>query len=310
MGASSTLFKKTKPGLCLAGAVYCRNCYERQLRIDALEEEVTRLKAKLGYRDNKEKEAYVGSSTPSSKKPFKSNASGEQQKKQCGGVNGHAGHSRVLFTSDEADEIIDVKPFDEVCPDCGGSLELKVIDERAVVEGELLKPKKVLFRCHTKRCVDCRKVLSRAAPVLPRHKYGSQFLSNALIMHYVHGIPMKRVEALWGSDVVSGNLIKNFHELSGLFEGLLDRIKQDYRTSAVRHADETGWRTDGDNGYGWLFSSADTSIFCFERTRASSVVVDMLGKKRLPGVLVVDRYAAYNKAPCALQYWLHVSRQQ
>ena len=121
---------------------------------------------------------------------------------------------------------------------------------------------------------------------------------------------MKRVEDLWGSDVVAGNLIKNFHELAGLFEAMLERIKQDYRASAVKHADETGWRTEGSNGYSWLFSSADTSFFRFEQTRASSVVVDMLGEKRLPGVLVVDRYAAYNKAPCALQYcYAHLLRK-
>ena len=38
-------------------------------------------------------------------------------------------------------------------------------------------------------------------------------------------------------------------------------------------------------------------------------MVDILGKKKLSGVLVVDRYAAYNKAPCDLQYcYAHLLR--
>jgi hypothetical protein len=35
----------------------------------------------------------------------------------------------------------------------------------------------------------------------------------------------------------------------------------------------------------------------------------VLGSQRLPGTLVVDRYKAYNKAPCAMQYcYSHLSR--
>jgi hypothetical protein len=39
------------------------------------------------------------------------------------------------------------------------------------------------------------------------------------------------------------------------------------------------------------------------------VAHEVLGAKRLPGTLVVDRYSAYNKAPCSIQYcYAHLSR--
>ena len=292
------------------GLVFCSSCLKKQREIDRLEGEIKSLKAKLRYRENKEKQEFFGSSTPSSKKKFKESSTDDNKKKQGGAPKGHKGNGRRVFTSEEADEIIDYEIEMTRCPDCDVELEEKETEERPVVEGEMLKPKKIMFRSKSKRCPKCRKVFKKRLPVLQRNKYGTRFISNSAIMHYLHGIPLKRVEELWGNDVVAGNLIKIFHRVGGIFSSMMDELKRDYRQANVKHADETGWRTDGDNGYGWLFSNRYTSIFDFRDSRASKVVVDILGKKKLPGVLVVDRYAAYNKAPCYLQYcYSHLLRE-
>jgi hypothetical protein len=77
----------------------------------------------------------------------------------------------------------------------------------------------------------------------------------------------------------------------------------------VRHADETTWREDGYNGYAWLFAASDVSIFRFRVTRSGEVPKEVFGTGRLPGALVVDRYAAYNKVPCGIQYcYAHLLR--
>ena len=75
-----------------------------------------------------------------------------------------------------------------------------------------------------------------------------------------------------------------------------------YRNSLVKHADETGWRTDGNNGYAWLFCTPKISIFRIRKTRSSSVPKEVFGEKTVPGVLVVDRYNGYNKMLCSIQY--------
>jgi hypothetical protein len=85
---------------------------------------------------------------------------------------------------------------------------------------------------------------------------------------------------------------------------------EQYRQSPVKHADETGWRNDGQSGYVWLFATVKISLFLFRKTRSSSVPREVFGNKPLPGTLVVDRYNAYNKAPCALQYcYSHLLRE-
>jgi len=50
-----------------------------------------------------------------------------------------------------------------------------------------------------------------------------------------------------------GSLVEMFHRLSGYFAPVMDLLKEQYRLSPAKHADETGWRNDGQSGYAWLF---------------------------------------------------------
>jgi hypothetical protein len=61
---------------------YCKDCFEKQQRIDNLIEENKRLKDQLRYRERKESEGLFGLSTPSSKMPFKENTSEEKARKE------------------------------------------------------------------------------------------------------------------------------------------------------------------------------------------------------------------------------------
>ena len=63
------------------------------------------------------------------------------------------------------------------------------------------------------------------------------------------------------------------------------------------------------NGYTWLFATDKLRYFLFGENRSSAVPKKVFGNEQLPGVLVVDRYAAYNKAPCKIQYcYAHLIR--
>jgi len=127
-------------------------------------------------------------------------------------------------------------------------------------------------------------------------------------MHYLHGIPLGRVcEQL---RINPGSLVESFHRLAHLLAPILPKLIEQYRQSPVRHADETGWRTNGQNGYVWLFATNHISLFLFRKTRSAKVPQMVFGEKPLPGVLVVDRYAGYNKTPCPLQYcYAHLLRE-
>ncbi len=288
---------------------FCEECFQKQLQIDRLKEENSQLKNQLRYRAKKDNQEFFGSSTPSSKKYIKVNSK-ENNTKKCGGAKlGHKGHGRKAFTENEADEVINLRVEECKCPNCGGKLESKEIEERSVVEAILSEAKKILYKYQIKRCRNCNVTIENKPIILPRNKYGNQLITDSAVKHYLHGIPLKRIEDMLGENVVPGNLIKIFHKLADFWKPSIKKLEEDFRKENTKHADETGWRTDGDNGYSWLFCSNDTSIFKFEDNRSSRVPAEVLGKEKIPGVLVVDRYGGYNQAPCEIQYcYAHLLR--
>lgn len=277
----------------------CPVCLHKQRRIDELEEEVQRLRDKLRYRERREEDGYFGSSTPSSKKPVKPN-SPQKEKKPRGAKSCHPGAGRKSHADGTSDRTIDVEPQGETCPECGTRLEKKGWAERSVVDTPRKKAEKITFRLAKRYCPHCRRNVTPQPPgVLPKSLYGNQFIADAVEMHYLHGVPMGRVcEYL---DVGPGSLAKVFRRSADLFGGMADRLLEEYRQAPVKDADETGWRTGGKNGYVLLFATPALSLFQFGKNRSSKVPQAVFGKDPLPGTLVVDRYAAYNKAPCQIQ---------
>ncbi len=289
---------------------YCKGCFEKQLKIDELREEVKRLKAKLNYLERKEQEGYFGSSTPSSQVPLKSNAPKENRGKRGGARPGHRGHGRQRFDESGADRVVRVESeVGNRCPQCGGPLEDKGVEEHCVIDIPPLKTKRILYQLPKRYCPRCQKSYQPHAPgVLPKSLYGNQLVATAATMHYLHGIPMGRI--IEQIDIGLGPLIKIFHRLAKLFGHIPNRLVEQYRQSPVKHADETGWRNDGQSGYVWLFATDKISLFLFRKTRSSSIPREVFGNNPLPGCLVVDRYNAYNKVPCALQYcYSHLLRE-
>jgi len=278
----------------------CPICLVKQCRIDELEEEVKNLQAKVRYQKRREGDGFFGSSTPSSKKPVKPNSE-QKAKKPRGAKPGHRGVGRTRHVEGTSDRVVEVGPEGETCPECGTPLENKGWAERSVVDKPHQKAEKITFRLAKRYCPHCRRNVTAQPPgVLPKSLYGNQFIADAVEMHYLHGMPMGRVcEYL---DVGPGSLVKLFRRCADLFGGVPDKLIEEYRQAPVKHADETGWRTDGKNGYVWLFATRELSIFQFGKSRSSKVPQMVFGKSPLKGTLVVDRYAAYNKAPCQIQY--------
>ena len=206
---------------------FCEECLEKQLKIDKLQDELKQLKAQLRYRKKKDNQPF-GVSTPSSKLTFKKNSPEENKKKQGGAKKGHKGCGRKVWDEKEADEIIELKVELKKCPDCGGKLESNGVDYRSVLDAALVEAKKVLYKCQTKLCRCCQKKVSRQPLVLPRFKYGNHLIANAVVMHYLEGIPLKRLVSIFGNGVSSGGLIRIFHTLAEKWEPTYEILKTQY----------------------------------------------------------------------------------
>ena len=291
------------------GFHYCQECFEKQLIIDRLKEENQQLKSQLRYRKNKDKKPYVNQHTPSSKIEFKKNTEEENKQKQGGRPKGHHENGRRKWEENEIEETITLDLDKVNCPECGDRLEDKGYEYRQVIDALIIEAKKLMYKCRVKACKRCRKCLTNRPNVLPKFTYSNSLIANAVIMHYLEGIPVNKVAMMFGNRVTSSALLRTFHYLATHFETSYEALKVSYRQELVRHADETGWRTDGKSGYSWLFSTARTSVFLFGKTRSQETPTHVLGTQALPGVLCVDRYNGYNKVPCDIQYcYAHLLR--
>jgi transposase len=300
-------------GILAGGAMAingCAECLKKQREIDRLAEALQRLKQKLRYQERQATEGFFGSATPSAKRPVKASTPPPQAPKRKGARPGHLGVGRHTFDASQAEQVVDIPPVvGDRCPDCDAVLEDKGTDSRAVLESHPVKAERILYRLPKRYCPRCRRTFQPRAPaVLPQSLYGNQLIATATTMHYLHGIPLGRVCEQTG--LGPGSVVEVFHRLARVFAGIPDRLIQEYRQAPVKHADETGWRTNGHNGYAWLFATPHLSLFLFRQTRAASVPQQVFGKPWLPGCLVVDRYGGYNKVPCAIQYcYSHLLRE-
>jgi hypothetical protein len=285
----------------------CRGCLEKQQRIDRLEEQVRLLKGRLRYQARTAAEAPFGSSTPSSKIPLKANSLEENQARKGGAKLGHRGHGRKSLNTKDAGRVARVE-LPRTCPDCGTRLRHRGITRRTVLDGEPVKTQKQLWLLDVKRCPKCNRIFRAKAPgVLPKGLFSNRLLSIIAVQHYVYGTTLGQLEKQLG--IGYGAVVSAMHGLAQRLRPAIGKLVKEYRASFVKHADETGWRTDGRGGYAWLFCAPDLSIFRFRTSRSAKIAKEVLGTRRLPGTLVVDRYNAYNKAPCQMQYcYCHLSR--
>jgi len=118
----------------------------------------------------------------------------------------------------------------------------------------------------------------------------------------------KLISTLLGLDISSGEIVEVLHDVAELGESTYECLLERVRGSPVLHADETGCREDGVNGYIWSFSSPDVRYYTYRHSRGKVVAQEVLSDE-FTGTLVADFYAAYNfyegpKQRC----WVHLCR--
>ena len=283
----------------------CPQCVKLQEEIKRLREEKHRLEAQLRSQQRKLDEGYFGSSTPSSKKPFKANTPAERN--NGGGRVGHRGYGRITLDAREADAVV-VVDTEYVCPDCHVTLESLDLPDRTVTEVKPVQVKKVLYQLTRRRWPECRRVFGAKAPgVLPKFKQSNSLLAHVAVEHFLHQVTLGHLAGRLG--INESSLIAAMHHLASRFKAVPEKLIAEYRQAAVKHADETIWPNDGRNGYAWIFVTRTITIFRLRLTRSASVVREVLGEEPLLGALIVDRYSAYNKVLCLIQYcYAHLLR--
>lgn len=205
------------------------------------------------------------------------------------------------------------------CPDCGRNLDGGHVKWRHQVADIPQVSVEVVDHLFVERyCGVCGKRFSPdpavvlANVVVGKKRVGIRLMSVIAHLKTVCRVPIgqikKLVETLWGFKISAGEIAEICHDVAALGESVYDGLLGEVRGSPVVHADETGWREDGINGYIWSFSTPDVRYYTYRHSRGSVVAKEVLGEE-FDGALVAYFYAAYNfyegiKQRC----WVHLGR--
>ena len=205
------------------------------------------------------------------------------------------------------------------CPHCNCGLGDVRRHERLY---EDIVPAKVLVTCyHTASgyCPMCRRRIETRAPEqppaanVPHAQLGLNALATAAVLRVVHRLPFAQVVSvlagLSGLSVSRGAVARQLQRLGRWLDPYCGRIKLALRASPRVNGDETGWRTDGRNGYLWAVTDPKHTLYHVDESRSGEVIEKLLGKA-FPGTLGCDFYSAYGKLGCPKQRCLaHLLRE-
>ena len=204
----------------------------------------------------------------------------------------------------------------ERCPDCGTELSGGSIKRtREVIE---LVPSPAEVTGHViveRRCPRCRRrvvpAVNLGEQVLGQQRLGLGLLALIVTLREAGRLPVAMIQwllaTLHGVELSVGAIVGASRQVAERGAPEVERIRERVRASPLVHADETGWRQNGKNGYIWTYSTPTDRYFVYGG-RDSGMVDQVLGDT-FAGVLVSDFYKAYDHVRTSKQRcWAHLLR--
>lgn len=209
----------------------------------------------------------------------------------------------------------------EQCPTCSYPLQHpQLAQRRQVIELPPPQPVQVTeHQLYKSWCPRCEKWhhshVDLSTQVMGQSRMGVRIASLIAYLRTTLRMPVRLIKeylhSMHNLSISTGEIVDLLHRVahSERVQGATEAIKEQIRSSAIVHADETGWREGGQNGYIWLFCTPQGERYYeYDHSRAGAVVKRILGTQ-YKGVLVTDFYVAYNDLPCDHQRcWVHLLR--
>lgn len=246
-----------------------------------------------------------GQGVPGLKPTQRSKARGQPRKRR------DRGYARVRMTPTRT-----ASHAAATCPDCGTRLAGGwVTRHREVIE---LPDAPVTVTDHqivARSCPTCQRLVLPPDPlagvVVGKQRFGVRLVSLLATLREAQRVPVQQIQRLLASlydlHLSVGSITAASDRVAAAGQAAYRAIRDRIRGSPWVHADETGWRQNGENGYVWSFSTP-TDRYFVRRGRHKEVVDEVLGET-FSGVLCCDFYAGYHHYPGLKQRcWVHLLR--
>lgn len=269
----------------------------QQATIATLEARIAELERRLG--------SSGGRGMPGLKPKQRSKATGQPRKPRG------RGYARVRLPPTAT-----VQHAAATCPDCGTRLAGGWVKRhREVIELPAAPVTVTDHQIVARTCPRCRRLVLPPDPlagvVVGKQRFGVRLVSLLATLREAHRVPVKQVKRLLGSlyalHLSVGAITAASERVAVAGQAEYRAIRDRIRGSPVVHADETGWRQNGQNGYVWSFATP-TDRYFVRRGRHKEVVDQVLGDE-FSGVLCCDFYGAYHHYTGLKQRcWVHLLR--
>ena len=314
----------------LAG--YWKAMHARALAREArLKDEVERLKALVRLREQQlfgrktETTATTAPSTSDKSHPGTPPRSRGQQRGKPG--PGRRDHSHLPAVHEDH-----LLPSDQcLCSQCGQPFaDFPGTEDSEILEVEVRAHRRIIRRHRYRPTCSCAAhpgIVTAPPPprLIPKSILGISIWVTVLLDKYLFYRPTYRLLEDWatlGLDLSLGTLTDGLKRITPLFEPVYEALVKRSQGQTLWHADETRWAVfvsiDGKVGYRWylwVFHSSEVVIFVLASGRSHDVPEEHLGPVEGPGIMVVDRYKAYqavDKVKSGLIVlafcWAHVRR--
>jgi transposase len=238
--------------------------------------------------------------------------------RKAGGQAGHRGSGRKLMPEDQIDEFVDHYP--DACGGCGHDFsDDELVPSRRPGRWQVaeLPPIAVILtehRTHRLRCPACKR---RTAGVLPGDVAGSAFgpvLRAAVVTmtarNRVSRRDMSELAAdLFGLGLSVGSVDAICRRASAVLAEPHEALVAAVLASPALNADETGWRTAGEQRTLWTATTERAAIFRIAEDRHADRLDELIGSD-YAGIVSSDRWWAYDHldAGCRQACWQHLTR--
>jgi transposase len=254
-------------------------------------------------------------SSPSRQEEAATNAEPATPKKKCGAQQGHKAKVRKLPEEIDCQN----RAYLTHCPDCHGELQRANDSDKHVVEDipDLEQKRAVVIEHQIERqwCPQCKKEVSAVpAGVIPNARFGINVLMLIMILKYSLRASMDSIIffllSTYGITISKGAIYNLLNKARKCLGPAYEKIAQDIKFSAVKQADETGWRIAGINSWIWAFLSNDAVYYTAEESRGKGIPDNFFRGSPEGSILIRDDYPVYKNLNMKQQScWAHLLRK-
>ena len=251
-------------------------------------------------------DAGITPSTPSGQQPvYTKPTTPTRGRKKPGAKPGHQGRRRPR--PEQIDRRVTHQELTR-CPHCEGDVHAaRKHRKRVIVDLPMdLSTEAVEHTIPRQWCGSCKKYVEPTVPdAMPKATIGHRAAATMAWFHYGLGITINNITRIFSqhlkTHLSAGGLVAIWQRMASELEPWYEQIGEEAKRSAHLHADETGWRVNGQTHWLWCFTNPRCCYFMIDPSRGSPALLKFFTED-FDGVLITDFWRAYE--------WVNAAERQ